>query len=368
MDNKILLTACITHAEEQRKLRLNRRNARYASQRRIDTFKLLASCRSNRNRMETKLSRHSFQARSSAGQEQNDEIDSDDGHLIASDHDEIRQEPTEQQQAAVEDRNELTEEPTLIDDSVECSTSENDDEEENDCLIMAKLHQFTNTSVLTFCEELTSFLRRVNMNKSHSSSLLKLIKSILPVPNHLPSSIEELLTRLDIKDLFTRRSLCVLCKEELGFGQRRCSSCLSSDPKTIAAIFDVDVFLVTTTIVNRLEAEIRNYKQLIEDRDDQTQSRDIPFCRLYQELLEANRGENILSLLVHLDGISLTNSSHLKLWLFSGSIVELPPKLRSRRYNMIPMSIWIGYVEPEPSIWLKSVINQVNNLKSRGIF
>ena len=58
----------------------------------------------------------------------------------------------------------------------------------------------------------------------------------------------------------------------------------------------------------------------------------------------------LVSLLLHLDGVGLTRSTQLKLWLFSGSIVELPPKLHNRRYNMIALSIWVGHSEPETEI------------------
>jgi hypothetical protein len=58
----------------------------------------------------------------------------------------------------------------------------------------------------------------------------------------------------------------------------------------------------------------------------------------------------------------------LKLWLFSGAIVELPPKLRQRRHNMMLMSIWVAYSEPDPSLWLKQIVNELSYLKTRGNF
>ena len=77
-------------------------------------------------------------------------------------------------------------------------------------------------------------------------------------------------------------------------------------------------------------------------------------------------GQNIISLILHLDGVSLTKSSKLKLWLFSGSFVEVPPKLRFRRYNMILLSIWIGCTEPPADLWLNGIIDSISRLKREG--
>ena len=69
---------------------------------------------------------------------------------------------------------------------------------------------------------------------------------------------------------------------------------------------------------------------------------------------------------MHLDGVGLTKSTKLKLWLFSGSIVELPPQLRYRRYNMPLISIWVGYTEPIINLWLDKIIDKLNYLKSES--
>jgi hypothetical protein len=66
------------------------------------------------------------------------------------------------------------------------------------------------------------------------------------------------------------------------------------------------------------------------------------------------------------DGISITNSTKLKMWLLSGSIVELPGKLRSRRCNMVIISIWIGYVEPSAKLWLNYSLNKLQLIKDKG--
>ena len=213
-----------------------------------------------------------------------------------------------------------------------------------------RLHDHTSISVLDWCKNLSSFLRKANVNKSHSSSLLHLIKSVLPVPNNMPRSMEDLLSLLDVKDLFLKRSICLLCEHDLTQGASQCSCCRSSDQKKIAHVYDLDIVQMVKIMLERLSSEIEDYKKLIMANCDEQKTNDITFCLLYRELLDRNPGKNLLSLLLHLDGIGLTKSTQLKLWLFSGAIVELPPKLRHRRHNMVLMSIWIGYSEPDPRL------------------
>lgn len=99
---------------------------------------------------------------------------------------------------------------------------------------------------------------------------------------------------------------------------------------------------------------------------DVNKNKDIPFSSLYRQLLIMNDGENLISLLLHADGIGLTRSTKLKMWMFSGSLVELPPKLRNRHCNMVLISIWVAYVEPVPQLWLKRSIAQLEMIKFQG--
>ena len=258
---------------------------------------------------------------------------------------------------------------------IPAESEKNDEEEEEEYASMDDerkkellLHNYTNISALTFCENFSSFLRKAQVNKSHSSDLLQLIKTLLPIPNHLPSNMEDLLSLLNVKDIFTKRSVCLSCKICLEYGKNECSRCRSSDQKTIADIYDVDIYLVLETIIKRLSSKIEEYNCQIKQNNDLDQTNDIPFNALYQQLLEQNPNKNLISLLLHLDGIGLTKSTQLKMWMFSGSIIELPPHIRYRRYNMVLLSIWVGYSEPEMELWLEPIVNELKYLKTRGMY
>ncbi|CAF3502155.1 unnamed protein product [Rotaria socialis] len=252
-----------------------------------------------------------------------------------------------------------------IDDATDCSTSDNDSSEtesEEVCL-----HEYTNVSTIYYCTDLLNYLRAADISKSHSTHLITLIKSILPTPNHLPATMDDLLLFMNIDNLFSRRSICLICKGDLEYKQRKCLNCKCCDEKSIADIYDINLKDVFTKLVKRLTPIIEEYKQKVYNNIDEQETQDILFGYLYGELLKEYSSENILSLILHLDGVGLTRSSKLKMWLFSGSIVELPPIFRYRRYNMTLMSIWVAYTEPKPDLWLRPIISQIQSLKMQGI-
>jgi len=118
----------------------------------------------------------------------------------------------------------------------------------------------------------------------------------------------------------------------------------------------------------RLSSDINEYKKKVFHNQDDEKTKDIPFGTLYQDLLKKNNHQDLISLLLHADGISITNSSKLKMWMLSGSLVELPAKLRSRRCNMVVISIWIAYVEPPAPLWLNYVSGKLQLIKDKGTY
>lgn len=118
----------------------------------------------------------------------------------------------------------------------------------------------------------------------------------------------------------------------------------------------------------RLASNISEYKKKIHQNDDADKTKDIPFGNLYQYLLKKNNHRDLISLLLHIDGIAITNSSKLKMWMLSGSIVELPSSLRSRRCNMVVISIWLAYIEPPAKLWLDYTSNKLKFIKEKGTY
>lgn len=87
----------------------------------------------------------------------------------------------------------------------------------------------------------------------------------------------------------------------------------------------------------------------------------------YADMLKRiDSSRNFISLLLHLDGVSLCKSTKKTLWLFSGIIIELPPDLRYRRENMVLLSVYIGDCEPKAKTWLNSSFSNLLRLKNEG--
>ncbi|CAF4012453.1 unnamed protein product, partial [Rotaria magnacalcarata] len=252
-----------------------------------------------------------------------------------------------------------------IDNFTDSATS---DEDSNEATTEdPRIHEFTNITTTSYCTDLLNLLREAGVSKLHSKRLIALIQSVLPTPNNLPSTMDDLLLFMNIDDLFFKQSFCLVCKQYLEYKQRVCFTCKCFDEKAITDVYNVNVKHVLKTLLKRLSPIIEKYKKNIYDDIDEEETKDIPFGKLYKELLNKYASENIISLILHLDGVSLTRSSNLKMWLFSGSFVELPPSFRYRRYNMILLSIWVAYAEPQSHVWLQSIISQIQLIKMQAI-
>lgn len=104
------------------------------------------------------------------------------------------------------------------------------------------LHNHTSVSALEYCEAFTTIARKANLCKLHTNDFLSLIKSGLPFPNHLPSTEKELLVQLNVNDLFTKRSVCLLCGVYFSYHEKICPNCRSQDKTSIAYVYVIFFF------------------------------------------------------------------------------------------------------------------------------
>lgn len=142
--------------------------------------------------------------------------------------------------------------------------------------------------------------------------------------------------------------------------------CTLNEKRFHADIYEIDIKLAFSQIIDRLYRDIIQYKQEIASQA-MKEYNDIPFNSLYQNMISRlTIDTNFISLILHIDGVSLSKSTKLMLWLLSGVFIELPPHLRYQRSNMILLSIWIGYQEPIPKAWLSSCVDRLSRLKTEG--
>lgn len=102
--------------------------------------------------------------------------------------------------------------------------------------IHVRLHEYTRTTTLDYCEAFAKLARRANLCKTHTTDFLSFIEAGLPVPNHMPITEEKLLDLLAVEDLFTRRSICLLCHRQFDYRERVCPQCASSERSMIVHV------------------------------------------------------------------------------------------------------------------------------------
>ncbi|CAM4744206.1 unnamed protein product [Rotaria magnacalcarata] len=231
-----------------------------------------------------------------------------------------------------------------------------------------RLHLFTNKSTFEVCDQLIKLFRDSQISKAQARRFLSFIRGILPIPNTLPNSMNQLLLTLGVKNYFTKRVICSICGIDLDAKSNKCLSCANFDKSNIIFVYDTHFANILTLIITRLFKYVQDYKEkILKNADnDNNEVHDIPFASTYRELLRKYKN-NFISLLFHVDGINLCKSTKLKMWLFSSSIIELPPIIRYRRINMPLISVWIARQEPDMKLWLASSVQMLKSLKKNGI-
>ena len=118
-----------------------------------------------------------------------------------------------------------------VQDDEDTTDGSQPDESETKSLVKTPLHHYSNTSSYEYCATFTSLSRKANICKRHSNALLSFIKSGLPVPNSMPSTNKQLLSLLNVDELFTKQSICVPCARVLDYQERTCSRCHSTEKR-----------------------------------------------------------------------------------------------------------------------------------------
>ena len=252
-------------------------------------------------------------------------------------------------------------------------TSEASDDEQDQHFDLGtndeRLHSYTNMKTFDVCKQFIHLIRDSQVSKSQTEKFLRFIKNILPTPNSFPNTMKDLLAKVEVKTCFEKRVMCSLCGRQLNMKKQKCTSCVNFEKKNLVFIYDTHFADILSSVVTRLSNDIKVYKERIyaNDYTSNDGTFDIPFASTYQELLKTHK-KNFISLLLHLDGIGLCKSTKLKMWMFSSSIIELPPKIRYRRQNMPLISVWVSCTEPKISMWLSECILKLKLLKTNGMF
>jgi hypothetical protein len=228
------------------------------------------------------------------------------------------------------------------------------------------LHSYTSQTTDGAMRHFLKLLRQSQISKKGSQSFLSFINSILPIPNRMPRNMNNLLKEMHVVDYFKKRTVCTLCGGSLRQNETKCNDCPGAESQHVALILDTHLPSLLSTFLSRLAPDIERYRKTFSNAHG-NMSFDIPFAQNYRRLLRRYAGQNLLSLILHIDGISLVKSSKLCLWVCNASIVELPPNVRTRRSSILLVSMYIGYSEPNAKLWLDACFVELNTLKQKGL-
>jgi hypothetical protein len=160
--------------------------------------------------------------------------------------------------------------------------------------------------------------------------------------------------------------LCIKCGKDLPKTIKICSICGESGSKHLALVFDVLQERVFAQTYDRLSTLIDNYRSIFSQNVFSNENNDIVYNRNYK-ILSESIDNPFISVVLHIDGISLSKSSNQPMWLLTCSINELPPPVRNQRRNNLVLSIWISKQQPTMDLWLNQTLRQLKRIKSTGI-
>jgi tnp2 family transposase len=236
-----------------------------------------------------------------------------------------------------------------------------DDEYEDD---KRPIYVGSSMTLSTALRLINDFYLNNNLDKQTINNLLKLIRSLLPKGNLLPSTWKSMNKLLHYTPSTSTTFLCGDCYESCQTSGLAKKSCLNPHSKAFSqhkVIETVEIvrFDVRTQIQSIMARNIAilNQSQLFPPSD-------ICFAEQYQHTKHNNN--NRITLIVHSDGAPLVRSSKKCIWPCFASISELPPPLREFQSNIIILAIWTSRKKPNVNIFLEQTINDLIILIQNG--
>lgn len=219
---------------------------------------------------------------------------------------------------------------------------------------------------------IVSTATQLNLSKSAVEFLLKLMKSLLPVPNTLPTTYDAIV-KLTTDGLARAETVyyCNHCQQlcTLRSGKKICTNerCRFRD-KSLGSR-DISE-IVTFDIKHQLESIISRNLSLI-GKTKEFHSFDIDSGNHYKDstlsttqLNEPSECRRIhpIRLNIHTDGAPLIRTSKTCLWPCMASIVELPHHIREKQTNIIILALWTSSAKPDIDLFLTDTIKQLQQL------
>ncbi|CAM4839707.1 unnamed protein product [Rotaria magnacalcarata] len=213
--------------------------------------------------------------------------------------------------------------------------------------------------------QLCSFFTDFNINKSTVVNLLRIIKTLLPKPNQLPTSWKGIMKVLGRASTSRTTFLCSSCLKQCEkgiYGTKLChNEKCSLKNRTMKSTEIVE--LVHLDIRAQIQA-ILTRNQLLLNRKDLYPMTDVCFGEYYRT--QSSGTINRVTLIVHTDGAPLVKLSKQSIWPCFASLVELPPPAREYQKNIVLLSLWTSKLKPDPNIFLQETIEELKSLINAG--
>jgi hypothetical protein len=198
-----------------------------------------------------------------------------------------------------------------------------------------------------------SFSRRFQLAEVANEALVKLLRILLPQKNNLKKTFDAIIKQqeMNLGNAIKILSFCNNCGNECKVPT--CEYCEIIAKKTTFHYIDFEpqlkslISLFGNDIVNTFTEE-RPIKDLL---DGKTYKKD----------------ENILSLMLYTDGITLDQKKKKTIWPLICGLVELPPMLRDSVKNKIICGVWNGEIETDFDFILSDFAAKIKKWSNEGL-
>ena len=192
-----------------------------------------------------------------------------------------------------------------------------------------------------------------NLTNEAIEKLLKLLKLLLPSPNHLPRSFYKLKAFFEQFSVpYRHLEVCKTCKDYT-------EQCHCLTKQTACHLLQISVAKPLSAIIDKnwelLQYTSSNTDHVIRDVWDGLSMKETNF--------EPSSNKRTISLIISTDGIPLFKSSTISLWPVSFAILNLPPAIRMNSENMVLAGFWVGG-KPVMKLLLTSVLENLSYLSS----
>ena len=194
-----------------------------------------------------------------------------------------------------------------------------------------------------------SLVEKLHISGQALEHLLKFIKSLLPEPNIVPSSVYMLDKELNIEQnrLQRRQYVCIACNDRINKGQL-CPKPECENYRSLAINkTKINPYFLTNNYKLHFRRVIKkNWPQIIDYKTLLSQTNLITdVCNAQASKTKQEIQHNSICIVLFLDEAEITKTPKANnIYNILGLIVNLPLRMRSYHINIINFMIWGGYI------------------------